>query len=900
MGSAALVIVLLAVGSAAVRAADLPPEMAKPQETAPGPNALRAVLEPVWAPPEPTVAIPVGDSAQTVDFKVPVPALPAGKILVMRFRTRLVSPSFGGWNNLLQVRVNDKALDPFTKDGSPRLLNRAELAQKTSDPRYPKEAYFKNAAGAGVGLLTPFSHTWDEVEPRFVSDRDELYWYLLEITDLVKPGTENALRLVNLGLAKSFSKTVAELAAAPLLVDRLEVGWAEVELRERFQEDFAKAIGAFQAVAQISAGGIEVAASAGGALRLRCRGEDYGVRSSFSEPGEKIRFNRFDLAPVTGWQVTVAQASPSRLLVSAETAAYRIERSVTLDGAFVRLAETVTNRLAEPVGLLIQHDLLAAQPAAAWRLSGLPNAPTQDWTTDNPTLHFSGARTGLGAAVQDSVMRGQMSSSGSPRKLSFSNEHFGLDAGARYTLTWSLYVGGPDFWEFLNAVRRDWDANHTVPGMYAFWYPENDASVKAAMESPEQLRAYLQRKKIDVFAISPWFEYYYPKETWQPREVFKRTVQETMAKIKAVRPDAKVIACLETFLYYAPESFFNGTLPTFWTESKGQVPRDQASHDFALGEAGTKVIDATPWADSVFRDPKGNVVIDLYYSMKYKDGGANLKLFPVPGNTWHTKFIEVMDYCIKDCGLDGVYIDSFTYYTNQTYDRWDGSTVDLDPTTGRITRKYARLNLITRQSRREWVKHVTDLGKIVYVNGKPDVAEVQDLPMVSFMEAEWTFDPFTEPLTAPRAAQSQLSSPVALGVRAPRWDPQYKTQYAEIVQKAVIAYLRHGVLYCHYTTEIPAPDQPGGGAYGILNHLYPITPVELGEGFLIGKERILTAVSRTFTWPHPEKPVCLRFDLRGMPVEGGFDLRRLPDGWEVKVALQDWRETAVVEAPAPE
>jgi len=86
------------------------------------------------------------------------------------------------------------------------------------------------------------------------------------------------------------------------------------------------------------------------------------------------------------------------------------------------------------------------------------------------------------------------------------------------------------------------------------------------------------------------------------------------------------------------------------------------------------------------------------------------------------------------------------------------------------------------------------------------------------MEAEWTFDPFAEPLTAPRAAKAQLSAPLALGIRPHRW-PEHKTQYAEIVHKAVIAYLRHGALYCHYTSEIPEPGQPGGGEYGVLNHL---------------------------------------------------------------------------------
>ena len=162
---------------------------------------------------------------------------------------------------------------------------------------------------------------------------------------------------------------------------------------------------------------------------------------------------------------------------------------------------------------------------------------------------------------------------------------------------------------------------------------------------------------------------------------------------------------------------------------------------------------------------------------------------------------------------------------------------------------------------------------------------------------EWSFDPFAQnPPDAPLAATAQLSTPLGLGVRVRRYK-QHSERYAEIVQRAVIAYLRYGVLYCHYYTDIPLPDEPGGGGYGVLNHMFPFTPVGLHEGWVVGEERIITCVSGTFHWPHRERPVCLRFDIRGMPVEGGFDLMRVPDGWDVRVNLKDWNETAVIEFP---
>ena len=900
--------------------ADLPPEMTGAGGAAAGPTALKVTIEDPWKPADTAIAIPAGREPQSVTLTIPARPIPKGKLLVMRFRTRLVTANFAGWNNLLRLTMNGRRIEFFTEDDTPRLLNRRDRSIRTSAPNYPNEPYFKPTAGNPPSLLTAFSHTWDEIEPRFLTDRAELYWYLIDVTDLARADGPNTLELINVAQPKWFKKTAEQMKEQPLLVDSLEIGLVDEAMRDNLVENVDKGIAEFEpALGPVRSDKVEITAGRGGVLRVR-RGdgppgelrpipitndvvgtnpleEAYYVRSSFSEPGASIRHNRFWWGPAGDWKVTVAKRGGTGLSITGTTASYEIRRDAVVDGPFIRLRDTIRNTSGQDLGMMVQHDVIADKPGGAWRLCGLPNRPVHDIAWANPTLHLSRRFSGIGVAIKDSVMRARMSPMGGKRKLSVANDHIGLAKDASYTVEWALYVGGPDFWEFINAVRRDWDANATMPGMFAFWRPEVEPH-KSLMADPEKLRAYLKRMPIDVFSITPWFEYYYKPKFWKPRSVYKKTVQDTMRTLKAVQPNAKCIANIESFLYYAPESFFKGTLPKFWTDKKGDVTRSQgATHNFALSEAGTKVIDATPWRDSVFRTKEGRVEIDLYYSTRYKDGGANLKVFPTPDNYWHGRFMDMLDFLINDCGLDGVYIDSFTYYTSQTYDRWDGHTVDVDPGTGKIAKKYARLGLLTAAARREWVKYVTDRGKIVYVNGKPGTAETQDLPMASFMEAEWTFEPFKEPLTAPRAAQAQLSSPLALGIRPHRW-AEHKTRYAEIVQKAVIAYLRHGALYCHYTTEVPEPGKPGGGDYGILRHMYPFTPVELHEGWVVGEERILTAVSGTFQWPHAEKPACLRFDIRGMVIEEGFSLKQADDGWEVAVTLKDWNETAVIMIPA--
>lgn len=111
---------------------------------------------------------------------------------------------------------------------------------------------------------------------------------------------------------------------------------------------------------------------------------------------------------------------------------------------------------------------------------------------------------------------------------------------------------------------------------------------------------------------------------------------------------------------------------------------------------------------------------------------------------------------------------------------------------------------------------------------------------------------------------------------------------------AAIAYLRHGVLYYNYETFIPETG-PGSGEYGPFNHMFPITPVRLGEGFVQGKERVVTCVSRTFDWPGEDAPKILLFDNTGRPKPHDMKGIKTDTGWQVPVTLDDWQEIAILE-----
>ena len=65
--------------------------------------------------------------------------------------------------------------------------------------------------------------------------------------------------------------------------------------------------------------------------------------------------------------------------------------------------------------------------------------------------------------------------------------------------------------------------------------------------------------------------------------------------------------------------------------------------------------------------------------------------------------------------------------------------------------------------------------------------------------------------------------------------------------------------------------------------------------FIPGEERIITAVSGAFNWPHEREPKILVFDVTGRPTQGKADILRAKDGWSVKLEIENWENVAVIE-----
>ena len=642
-----------------------------------------------------------------------------------------------------------------------------------------------------------------------------------------------------------------------------------------------------------------------GGIQVEVAGQRYNLETHLSHPGDAI--GRNDLGePGTSqeptWKPRLRRAADGSLTVSAAGARYSLKRKIQVAGHRIIVTDALTNTGDEDVGIIYHHELTAPQPFRQRLIGGADQAAYRR-LAENPSAYVSQTRSSLGWLAEDSLLRLQLFMTSSPDGIRMSAERFALRPGQSHTFRWALYplAAGADYWTFVNQVRRDWDVNFRLVGP---WVLLDVTRRMDLIRDPAALKHYLTRNKAQVVALTPWVDYEnYSSALGRPinRAELKPLLREAMAAIKRVSPDAMCIGCIEGNLVSLPEEAQKAIYAT--------VPgAPQNQYQFTPEQMEILKRQNIRWKDCLLADRQGRYRYELYYRGNHYPMIA-IAVYAATGNDQHRYWLDQAKYLLEDVGLDGIYIDQFNLAFNdeQRYscDKWDGTTVDIDPATGRITSRYTDGALVGIGAQRSLIEYVLSKGRYMVANTYPASAETQSLRAHRFNEGEWAFDVFSwadgaEPPLKPYGTEGHFSTPISLGFRPDRFGQKGLDNYAKVIMKGAIAYLRHGLLYYHYGTEIPetAPipqTGPGAGEYGAINHMFPITPVELREGYVVGKERTVTCVSGSYRWASRRKPKVLVFDLTGRAVGADAKIEQQGNRWQVRLRLKDWAEIGVIE-----
>ncbi len=537
---------------------------------------------------------------------------------------------------------------------------------------------------------------------------------------------------------------------------------------------------------------IQAALFAGGSIAVRWSGQEVTASTKYSQPN-------------AGWKLTTSQGQARWISSGSDTAtldspAYGFKRSMQVLSDHILVKDTLSNPTGSNVGVHLFHRALGDGSPRETRLGGLESSKSVR-NAFNPSIFASYGSTGIGLLAEDDVFRVHALLGVDQGAPMLSDDQLVLAAGKSVTLEWSLYpTGSGGYWEFVNAVRRNWGTNRTINGPFAFTAGFGDAAFTSRDVAGLGKWARDRNLKYIVGGMPKNSDGTYAHGTAGGHsDYWIRNEKSWQTKLRAGDPGAKTL------------SYFHMQIST---ESAGE----------------------SKYSDSRMKDEGGQTVV---YPNKER-----LPLFvPTPTNGYGKALMSFLNSMTGQIGVDGIYWDemSGSYGAYNYNGPWDGVTGVLDPRSKVLTDTRSAVPLQLLPMSKKIVDWAESKNLMIIANSMSRTRTLMDEPFLRFQETLGNFD---------KMANTHLQWPVGLA------NNNKEETAADSVQQVVSMLDRGGVYYGFRYVRAASP-------WNFSSVLYPITPVELREGVVIGKERILTNRSGTFGFPDGSKAQVVVVDRDG-------------------------------------
>jgi hypothetical protein len=130
---------------------------------------------------------------------------------------------------------------------------------------------------------------------------------------------------------------------------------------------------------------------------------------------------------------------------------------------------------------------------------------------------------------------------------------------------------------------------------------------------------------------------------------------------------------------------------------------------------------------------------------------------------------------------------------------------------------------------------------------------------------------FTETGSITHCALTLLYSPVALGDSLTERTPEH-------CYRIMLRALNYGCLYAWYGMVVPRHKT-------LTEHMFPFTPIELHEGYVIGKERILSNRSGQFGWRDASDFQAFVYDPKGKAT-GAYPVQKVTSDGKTRAEVR--------------
>ncbi len=491
----------------------------------------------------------------------------------------------------------------------------------------------------------------------------------------------------------------------------------------------------------------------------------------------------------------------------------KVERTLKVLDDHVAVFDRYENTGDALAGIITKHFFPLTDKCVSLRLGGMPISKDMSIDSEsqsNPSAFIKFAKGGMAIVAEDDILRVNLNTFNKDSKTGISNDKIGLEPGKSVTLEWSIYPVKNDYWDFVNLVRKNWDVNFKIPGPFTF----------ARMELGGIAAKRDQSKNLIVRKPRAWYKNWIEKRDLKiicggiPRFKDGRYAQGTgiLSLPEFIEENRRWV------------SIVNEECPDVLTT---------AYFHFQICNEPKREI---KYADCKLIDSKGKHAV-------YMGDDKEMYIFlPNLTNSYGKAIFTFLDVLIKQIGVRAIYWDEMERCVQHiAYDApWDGITVLIDPKTHAVTKKVTTVPLFTQALRLKIIDYIRGKGLWLMGNSSPYTRTMLNQKIVRFVET-WS-------LTS--IYKSHLACPLGLGNK-------YHENSMVARAKNVRGMLMHGGTYYGHLFNDEPPE------WVFTSVMYPITPVELYKGAVVGSERIHTAVSGIFGWPDGAEADVYVIDAKG-------------------------------------
>ena len=556
----------------------------------------------------------------------------------------------------------------------------------------------------------------------------------------------------------------------------------------------------------------DVDVSKGGGFTITVGGETFPFDSWLSWPHGEYNWLTAGRKPShkteKSWTVRTRKLSGTEFEVTAGGKFYTVERRILVHRDHVKVEDTFTNITNGDIGILIYNHLDAKGREFDRHFTGGYESTGRKDEEACPTVFGAKKGVGFGLLPLDDVFVVQSVLYTEPDFIGVGTEKFALAPKKSYTLEWAVYPNGTgDYFDFINAVRKNEDRIGTIDGGFAFIskgpFERRNIPTKEFVELRNIkygcihcLSGAADDPELSIEGIE-FMDF--PKEM--------DLLKEQFAAIHRKFPDLKVF-------FHVAHSLYATNKPDRFPDSK--VIRTDGTQ--SVWEAGR------------------------YFSdQRQAEGWRWYIYYPTPGNSFHDAMMKSVDVMMDEIGADGVFMDGFFwgYRGRWTYDRWDGHSAEIDKKTKTIKEKMASVLLLSQPSLVQFSRKIRDKGGVVVANNSVLTRTICNEKYI-IHDKEVHSGPFLQ------------LAPSCTALANPSNIKSEKDIYRDALDK-----LKWGMLFFYY--------QEGDVTYESLPaKQFPMTFEEIRSGLVRGPERIVTMNPGVYGWRGDRRlHAVYRYDARG-------------------------------------